>query len=64
MTTANKRELRDLEKKVDEGFEFIQNEFTAVREKLDGVDSAVQELRGEVGQMKAEILTEIRNARP
>ena len=63
MTTVSKRELQELESKVDAGFEFIQKEFTAVRKKLDGVDNAVQELRGEMSDMKAEIIAEIRNGR-
>ena len=49
MTTASKRELLDLDEKVDEGFEFVKKEFTAQLQHM--------------GQMKTEIIAEIRNGR-
>ena len=60
MTTANKRELLDLEEKVDEGFEFVKKEFAAQRQHMGQMESRI---RDDMGQMKAEIIAEIRNGR-
>ena len=59
MTTASK-DLRELETKVDAGFELVQKELAAQRREMSAMENR---LRGEVFEMKTEIIAEILNVR-
>ena len=70
MTTASK-DLRELEAKVDAGFEMVQKELAAQRREMSAMENR---LRGEMSamakrmademfEMKTEIITEILNVR-
>ena len=70
MTTASK-DLRELESKVDAGFEIVQKELAAQRREMSAMENRLRgemsamesRLTGEMFEMKTEIITEILNVR-